>query len=340
MAQDYRNTIVSPLPDAIIHENENIVYTSAFHMSWKNLQDNILKEEIKLKNDISYVPGLNNHVPVRIDEDNAVSLAGFVDQGIAQDISTEMRRKFHKEPDLSAYTRERSTIICYAYFQKFLQFNTTFESYGQAFPFYCNGKLFDIYCFGIWNKNNGPHHEELKKLVRVYDFISPGDFIISISNPGEEEELIIAMSNPEKTLQETIDLVIRRMHKSGPTELAENDRLILPKVQFSIQHTFQDFIGEFLLNPGFEEYFFAEASQEILFNLDESGAMADAEAKIILKKGPGPRTMMVNRPFLIMMKEKGEHQPYFAAWIANPELFMTSPPERTITPAAIKMTNN
>lgn len=326
ISQYYKNTRFSPVLDVAIGNHENVVYALSFHQAWKNLQDNILHEKVLLDKELTCVDLLNQDLPVILGEDCAVSLAGFVSDGIDKDISRELKEKFNREIDLSAYAKEESNIICYAFFRKDIKFSTIFESYGQAFPFFSDGKIFDMECFGIWNKGNSPHHQELSELVSVYDYVNSSDFIVGLSNPGEKDELVIAVCEPAGTLQEMIDKVLQRMGGDGNTELVDNDRLILPKVHIDLHHTFDELYGVHLANKGFESYFFAGAGQDVLFNLDESGAQANAEAKIILIKGPGPRTMMVNRPFLLMMKEKGDHQPYFAAWIADPELLTASGP--------------
>jgi len=321
-AQDYTNTIVSPYLDVALNETDNIVYASSFHLAWQNLQYKILKEDVLLDKYIPYVDFLNKTKPAPVGIDCSVNLAGFVKDGIEKDIARELMQKFNKKIDLSDHTREKTNIICYAYFRKEIKFNTTFESYGQPFPFFCDGKLYDTECFGIWTKGNSMHHQELQKMVRVYDFKSSSDFIISIGNPGEEDELIIAQCEPGKTLSEMVTGVVKRMSDAGPSELVDNDRLVLPKVHIDMHKVFGELYRIHLANKGFEEYFFAEASQDIFFTLDENGALADAEAKLILKKGPGPRTMLVNQPFLVMMKEKQNNSPYFAAWISNPELLV------------------
>jgi len=323
LTQDYKNTIVSPVLDVAINETENIIYASSFHLAWKNLQDKIIKEDVLLEKYIPYVEFLNNTKPAPAGDDCSVNLAGFVKNGIENEIARELMQKFNKEIDLSEYTRDKSNIICYSYFRKEIQFATTFESYGQPFPFFSSGMLYDTECFGIWNKSNSKHHEELQKMVKVYDFKNSADFIISISNPGEEDEIVIAICSPGGTLNETIKTVLDRIKDSGPTELVDNDRLIIPKIHIDAHKAFTELYGVNLMNNNFEEYFFVESRQDVVFTLDESGASADAEAKLILKKGPGPRTMMVNRPFLVMMKEKQSNKPYFATWIANPELLIT-----------------
>jgi hypothetical protein len=106
--------------------------------------------------------------------------------------------------------------------------------------------------------------------------------------------------------------------------LVTNDRLVIPKLKLNISREYAELYGKRLLNKGFEDYFFAAAAQTVSLELNERGASADSEAKLILKKGPGPRTMIVNRPFLLMMRERGSERPYLAVWIENPDHLLKS----------------
>lgn len=321
VAQQYQNTTVTPHINVVINESENYIYTSSFLLAWKMLENDILRSNVRVKENIPLVNQLNNSKPASINEQHSVNLAGFVKSGIDIKITNELKRKFGKTIDLLEYTDDPSNIICYSYFDKKIKFKTKFESFEQLFPFFSGGKPYDVKCFGIWTVGTSLHHKGIRELVKVYDR-DMKDFIISVSNPDENDEIIIAAITPSQTLSKTIEKTIARIKKSEPTPLVENDRLVIPLVTIIANKKYSELYGVHLANKGFESYFFAEAMQDINFELNESGAFADSEAKIILKKGPGPRTMMINRPFLLMMMEKTADAPYLAAWIANPELLV------------------
>jgi hypothetical protein len=60
--------------------------------------------------------------------------------------------------------------------------------------------------------------------------------------------------------------------------------------------------------------------------LNESGARLESEAAIAVENGheppppPPPRNFVLDRPFLIYLKERTAEQPYLAIWVANAEL--------------------
>jgi len=319
-----KSTVITPHLNVEINEGENVVFTSSFHSAWTSLKNDILKENIDVEKDIRLVNYLNKMNEIKTDPGQSVSLSGFVGDGIDKKINDLLKTRFQKTVDLSSYTNDPSNIICYSYFNKLIKFETKFETFDSPFPFFDYGKPADIMCFGIWTCGESEHHQKIKEQVKVIDFKNRIDFILSLSNPNDNDEIIIALVIPSETLLSTIQKTKKRIRNSKPTELVDNDRLIIPRINFDIAHKYHELIGIHLANKGYEDYFFAEANHDILFTLDESGASADSQAKIILKKGPGPRTMIVNRPFLIMMKEKNSENPYFAAWIGNNELLVNA----------------
>jgi len=66
------------------------------------------------------------------------------------------------------------------------------------------------------------------------------------------------------------------------------------------------------------------AEQNTNFEMNNVGARVGSEAKIVLKKGPSARRMVIDGAFLIYLKEYGADKPYLAAWIDNTEWLVVS----------------
>jgi hypothetical protein len=98
-----------------------------------------------------------------------------------------------------------------------------------------------------------------------------------------------------------------------------NDDFIL-----QIEKEFDEILGAKILNPGFKKYSFQKAIQIIDFNLNETGisveSITEVNAVFGLPKKVEPRELNFDKPFLIIMKEKGSHLPYFLMWVGNHEL--------------------
>jgi hypothetical protein len=64
----------------------------------------------------------------------------------------------------------------------------------------------------------------------------------------------------------------------------------------------------------------------VRFLLNESGARLESEVELGYLNGhtppppPRPRMFVLDRPFLLYLKERTTEQPYLAIWVANAEL--------------------
>jgi len=67
----------------------------------------------------------------------------------------------------------------------------------------------------------------------------------------------------------------------------------------------------------------SEARQTIRFSLDEGGADLESHA-VLATLGESP-SVIVDRPFLLALMEKGKKDPYLLLWIGNDELLAESP---------------
>ncbi len=317
-------TIITPVLNTSIQPGANLVYTASFATAWQQLKNEILQEDVILQDPLPLADALNQSAPAPLDPEHSLAMAGFVKDGIIEDITDASQRQFGHDPDLEAYGDLASNIICYSRFSKQIRFKQPFEKYDQPFPFFFSGNQRDVKCFGVWVVKEEPAHMEMARQVTILDYVDKNDFIISLSNPGENDKIILAQLLPGSTLKETIDLVNQRIKNGNPEPLAPGDWLIIPEISLQSSHSYSELMGKHLVNKGYEQYFFAAALQHTDFELNESGASADSDATIVLKKGPMPVILMINRPFLILMKEIGQKNPYLAVWIANGEFLNTS----------------
>lgn len=318
-------TVITPHLHIQLNPYKNIIYSASFHHAWKNLQNYILHDNVKTEQNIKLVTMLNRNNPANIDAADHLSICGFAGNGICRQIFISMQNKFNTHVNLSEYNDDPYNIICYSYFRKLLEFEAKFETVEQPLPFFYNGKSSDIKYFGIWTAGNSMRHMGIRKQVKILYHHDENNFIISISNEHDIDELLLIMCsefNGNMTINTAIKQSIDKINLSHEEELVDNDRLLIPKVEFNLTREYNELYGVHLANKEFKDYFFGTAIHNIGFKLNESGTFADSEARLILKKGPAPRTMIINKPFLLLMKEKTSRIPYFAAWIVNPELLV------------------
>ena len=312
-------------PDVFViaHLNEkipstsNIVYAPTFRASWTILKNEIIGADIILTSPLSLTAGLN-HYPFSVPDNNDwLAMAGFVEKGILKEINKAMQKKFGiRETGLEGFI-DNEGIVCYSYLSKTLKFVSTFET--LSWDFLSKGRSQTVECFGV-SKGEGKDKEAMREQVSIHDYRNPDDFIIRISSKEPGKEIILAKIPRGGTMSGMIKEIDERIDLPGKEKPSEIDELVIPKIEFDIEHSYNELLGIFLKNKGFEDYFFARAVQKIGFTLDESGAVARATGEIILKKGPRSRLYIFNKPFMAILRDTGSSEPDLVVWVANTDI--------------------
>jgi hypothetical protein len=294
--------------------NTNIVYTPTMRAAWTILKDEIVREDIVLTKSLPLIASLNLY-PFNVPEtEEWLAMGGFVEKGILEEINRKMKNKFGiNDTGLDKYTDDEG-IICYSYLHKTIRFRNSFETLTWDFP--GNDGSRSVECFGV-SKGSESEKAGIREQVRIYDYMHRDDFIIRILSGESSKEIILAKIPWSETLSGMIRNIEDRMRLPGVSKLSETDELIIPKIKFDIKHSYDEFLGLYLKNEGFEDYFFAHMAQNISLSLDESGAEAIASGEIVLKKGPGSRLYIFDKPFLVIIRDKNSPEPDMVVWVDN-----------------------
>ncbi|MDF2521412.1 MAG: hypothetical protein K0R84_2040 [Clostridia bacterium] len=317
------NTVVAPYIEYDIQPGKNILYCSTFQLAWNELKDEVIGEDIKLENAIEAVDYLNKSLSTKedISEDSYVAEAGFVKDGIINKINEALKKKFGREaPLLREEGLEPVDAVAYSFLYKNLQFEHSFEL--SEIPLAFGDSL--VESFGIDDFENNKKHLALSKQVDIIDYQESGEFIARLKSTSEKDEIMLAKVKHGKTLLETINAVEERVENGEVTSLRDSEILKIPKLKLNIEHSFTELEDKAVLNSGFEDYVIEKAIQNIVFSLDEKGAVLKSEAKILMC-GSAPtirRNLIFDKPFLLYLKEKDAEYPYFAMWVDNPELMI------------------
>ena len=173
----------------------------------------------------------------------------------------------------------------------------------------------------ILNSNNN----ELYQQVEVFDYKNKDNFIVRIKSNNQNEEIILAKVQLCGTLRATVEQTNARINNNVPVLMAKTDKLIVPKINFDIHHKYNQLKDKYLANKGFEEFYFLEASQSIQFSMNESGVFADSSVELVLnQKGPQPKELVFNEPFLLMIKNAQSNEYDLIVWINDLELLKRS----------------
>jgi hypothetical protein len=252
-------------------------------------------------------------------------MAGFAKDDILGRINQGLQQKFGEDaPTVTASFESPEDILAYACLVKDLAFAAPFERINAPWPFHWgnagNPTGTDIKTFGIpdYRPHDHPEQKPMAEQVTVLFYrpqTGPGDpreFALRLATTSPDDELVLAIVNPRRTLLETFEAVQQEPAPEGEqAKMQSGDVLKIPLLRVGVIHSFDDFLGRPLKNPGFESYVFRVAQQDVHW------------ARVVLETGE-PRLLAFDRPFLLWLRQKDAELPYFFLWIATPE-FMVRP---------------
>lgn len=317
---------VTPHMEAPIRPDQSIVFCSTFQIAWTDMKTDIIGEDIRLEKPLELVRYLNRSLSTKEDvtDEDYLAMVGYGSDDIADKINKALKEKFGSEaPHVDEKYNSDDVILAYAFLMKELLFENAFEDFTNTIPFYGENNETRVRAFGI-SKYSDELNRKLRDQVEVIDYVNYRDFIVRLKSKHPDDEIILARVKPERTLLETYQTVNARIARSVPVLLVENDILHIPKFDVSIDHSYSSLLGLFLLNKGFEDYFVAEARQDVRFMLNECGAAVKSEAVFAIKKGPPVdfKVLVFNGPFMLYLKKKGGANPYLAIWVGNAEVLV------------------
>lgn len=333
-AGELPKTSVMPYLDSPLVPGRNAVYCANFQLAWDRLREDVLRAPVELEGAPGMVRELNKRTFPRdsLAEDAYVALAGRLSDGIVDGIRSQMTAKFPAvTPRLVPAAGKTGTegLMAYAYLQKRLPFVMDFDRLKQPLRFHAVDGETDVASFGIEEfRSHDPREKSLRGQVTVLDYVGPDDLVLQLST--QDDPIVLAKIPRTATLAEALAAVQARIAQPLGRDVQEKldieERLVIPLLSLFVDRKYTELIGRTCLNPGFTTLFVADATQLIRFQLDESGAILDAEAGILMLNGdeppPEPRRFVFDRPFLLYLQQRQAQQPYFVMWVENPEVLV------------------
>ncbi len=322
-----KNTVIIPTMDSDIVSGKNMVYCSTFQLAWNELKNGIIKEDIKVQSSPSIVESLNKGVGSKedISDKDYVAMVGYAKDNIISQINSTLKDKFKDDaPFVEVINLQPTDIFAYSFLYKNLRFKKEFESLKTPIQFKTANGVSEVKGFGVEKYSDKSEHEEFGRQVDIFDYEGSNNFIVRISSESDNDEIILAKVRPESSLQKTVESVSSKISSSSAGKLSKNDTLQIPKFDFNISHSYSELLGKGFRNAGFEDYFILDARQDIMFLLDEKGAVLKSKSKIHsrIKGVEESRSFIFDEPFLMYLKEKDGKHPYLALWVENPELML------------------
>ncbi len=331
-ASDLQRTFVTPQLEYPLAEQQNVLWCGSFQLAWNEACDQVGESMHFRDNEPTMVELLNKRSFTKnhIDDKSYVAVGGFVKDDVFGKIARELKATFKGKatprylPPQDLVPRPQD-LVTYAYLFKNLEFSVPFERIQEPIDF----ETARVPCFGMGEKFKDQHLGMLDQLL-ILDYRSDDDFIVELRTKGKQDKLILAKVPPQETLAEMVKMV-RKRAGGAPERPSIGDILKIPKLNFDITRRYRELEGGNLVvsDPQVApDLVILSAVQNIRFQLDEEGVRLRSESHIAFgcaaaPSPPSPQHIMVfDKPFLIMLQRSGAAVPYFALWVANPEILV------------------
>ncbi|MHC4247767.1 MAG: hypothetical protein ACYS9X_01435 [Planctomycetota bacterium] len=327
---DLPATDVLPHTLGDIVPGRNYVYCGSFALAWGEMRDVLGGAPIRLEGRPPMAEALDQPGFTRSDVAGEAILAraGRVADGIADAIRREMEERFPEAAHTVPEPVDGEELYAYAYLQKDLAFEEEFERNPAPLEFPHRGAAARVRTFGIEEFDyDGEREFVLSTQVTILDHVSDDDFILRLNTTSETDDLVLAKVAPGKTLADTISAVMLRVrnreHPQGydRKEIEMGESLVIPRLALGVLRRYSEIEGRRVLGAGGRGYRVGRALQAVSFRLDEKGARLESYSTVtICGIPPPPRHFVFDKPFLVYLREKSSHRPYFAMWVANAEV--------------------
>jgi hypothetical protein len=335
-----RTAVVATL-DCPLPEHKNAIWCSTFQMAWDKFKQDILGEPIQLLGAEELANRLNGAAfPAgSIEEKSYYATAGFVKNGIIEQIQKDMKRRFPAE-SVPTFDRRSSTpdvILAYAYLNVDVRFQHPYYIYGNGFGFLdSNAVRNNVTAFCATTSGRTRDEKSVRDQVEVLYYDSGRSsgtvhFAVDLSKQTQPYQVILAcvprcntLGEAAKTLQDKIAAFKKDSDYEVLRRLQPGDTLIVPDVLYKLTHHFNELLGKQLGNQKWTDYSFVEALQRIDFTLSRTGVVLKSEARLAAAKkavSREQRHLHFDRPFLIcVQKREPDATPFFLMWVDNAEL--------------------
>ncbi len=321
-------SIVTPVLDAKIPPERNLLYCAAFQLAWDELRQNL---KPSLPDAPTAILALDKRLVGKPDlPEDACFALGSLGGGLPDKIRAEVRKKFGAAaPPLDDLA---TTLAAYALLVRNLQFQQEFTLHEKPLIFSTNGTPFAAAAFGIDpDKGAESVRAKMRAQVRVIDYNpKTSEFVVRLQSRSQDDEIILARVSPETSLLQTIEAVSARIAKGEAAALAAGDILAIPRISLAVRHVFPEisrYVGAMAGRP-------ASAVQQIHFTLGEKSSALKSEGRT--PSSTRGRELMFDRPFLLWLRKTSSRYPYLALWVGHPEILQaagTPPKAASIAPA-------
>ena len=329
-SSELKQTEIVGVLDTEIKAGKSLIWCSTLISAWKEIEKNITKEPPLFVEENSLVSRLNSAVDpsTYLPEKATYSNAGMIKNGILDEIKKGLNEKFPGKSMPPLSSSNPTDIVAYAYLKAGIKFTKPYHENDEPFIFTdSNGKETKVKSFGIVDSKT--YSYDLASQIHVlYGNVKNRhkQFIVDLDSNSKDYQILIASIEPQKNLSAAVDFINDRLEATGMQRgFSEGDTLIVPLTVWKITHHYTELLNKKFKNKKLEAYFISRALQDIEFKLHSKGAEVESEMIMEAKKSIDSEPVFdgkyeFDKPFYILMRKRGELQPFFVMYVDNAEL--------------------
>ncbi|MCC6698439.1 MAG: hypothetical protein IT365_22645 [Candidatus Hydrogenedentes bacterium] len=337
-SRELTRTQIVPTLDTPIEPGKNVVWCATFLAGWKQLQQNVIKGPVQVSGADEVCTRLNaaadpaQYMPPEV----YYATAGTEDKGILQTIKKDMAAKFprHEIPAFEGIAP--GSFVLYSYLEARVPFPVPYFDSRSPFTFTgSDGVKTPVRSFGI-RKKDGDRYLKLRGQPQLLMAEWPGEqarrsdqpptaFAVDLCRDSYPCQIVVSCMEREDTLSNTLSVLKAKCdaYSAGPfpgsSSLEGKDILLVPDMFWQLEHHLAELEGHRIESPPIQGQRIDVAFQEIQFRLDRSGAELFSEAYAFVRSA-GLGHYICDRPFLVIMKQRGQETPFFVLWVDNADL--------------------
>lgn len=316
--QIIEQTIIIPVFSGKIGDTDmNRIWAVNFQISWNEFKNNVVRNDIKFKDDNSELVNLLNEEKSLNDfisnKDFYIKI-GKTNPKLKEKIKEEIQKKYNldniKEFDSVNFDESEKGYTIFSMIYKKFNFKTPFDRLSDEKFNNSNEK---VKYFGINNASD----EQLYKNVEIL-FYNKEEYGIKLFT-DTNDEIILYKTNCNDAFEKIYSNCIELSKKyTDKKEFEETDILRVPYISVNTLINYDELCGKIMEED--ENIYISNALQNIIFNLNESGGNSISEVSIkedsFLELNTG-RNFNYNETFILFIKEKDKKYPYLALKVDN-----------------------
>jgi hypothetical protein len=320
-----KQTVIVPTLETPLPAGKSAIWCATLALAWQQMEKDVAKGPVGIQGEDKLAQALRSLPDVGLRPEDYYVTAGFYDK-IVDRIRRELPNHFPRAPLPDLPDDPLRRFLAYAYLKTAIRYDFEFRDNLKPLPFKdSQGRVTPVKSFGILERDEDQGRETFRGQVRVL-FRERDEFAVDLSRKTRPYQIVLARMSRKATLQATLDdleaRAARPAAKGFSPKLGDGAILLMPNMNWRIEHHFPELEGKRLQSPRFSRAaYFKTVFQFVQFKLDRRGAeltsLGMAEG---WEDGAVEEDYRFDRPYLILMRGRGLRQPFFVMWVDNAEL--------------------